>query len=93
MYLYYLFKGKLIDLERVENKAFGKSLNSTYLREEIRIPVPPISVQQQIIDECAKIDVEYETTRMSIVAYRKKIEDLFAKLDIANRGGVQTESR
>ena len=89
MYLYYLFKGKLIDLERVENKAFGKSLNSTYLREEIRIPVPPISVQQQIIDECAKIDVEYETTRMSIVAYRKKIEDLFAKLDIANRGGYR----
>ena len=29
-YLYYLFKAKLIDLESVGNKAFGKSLNSTY---------------------------------------------------------------
>lgn len=92
-YLYYLFKGKLIDLERVGNKAFGKSLNSTYLREEVRIPVPPVPVQQQIIDECEKIDTEYETTRMSIEAYKQKIEGLFAELDVANRGGVQTESR
>ena len=91
-YLYYLFKGKLIDLERVGNKAFGKSLNSIYLREEVRIPVPPVPVQQQIIDECTKIDVEYETTRMSIEAYKQKIEDLFAELDVANRG-VQTKSR
>jgi len=88
-YLYYLFKGKLIDLERVGNKAFGKSLNSTYLREEVRIPVPPVPVQQQIIDECAKIDKEYETTRMSIEAYKQKIEDLFAELDVANRGGYR----
>ena len=86
-YLYYLFKGKLIDLERVGNKAFGKSLNSTYLREEVKIPVPPASVQQQIIDECAKIDTEYEATRMSIEDYKQKIEDLFVELDIANRGG------
>lgn len=86
-YLYYLFKGKLIDLERVGNKAFGKSLNSTYLREEVRIPVPPVPVQQQIIDECAKIDAEYETTRMSIETYKQKIEELFAELDVANRGG------
>lgn len=82
MYLYYLFKGKLIDLESVGNKAFGKSLNSTYLREEVKIPVPPIPVQQQIIDECAKIDEEYNTTRMSIEDYRKKIEDLFNDLEI-----------
>lgn len=88
-YLYYLFKGKLIDLEKVGNKAFGKSLNSTYLREEVRIPVPPVPVQQQIIEACSKIDNEYETTRMSIEAYKQKIEDLFAELDVANRGGYR----
>lgn len=91
-YLYYLFKGKLIDLEQTGDKAFGKSLNSTYLREEVRIPVPPITVQQQVINECTKIDAEYESTRMSIKAYKQKIEDLFAELGVTNRG-VQTESR
>lgn len=90
MYLYYLFKGKLIDLESVGDKAFGKSLNSTYLKEEVKIPVPPIPVQQQIIDECAKVDVEYNTTRMSIEDYRKKIEDLFNDLEvIASEGGYK----
>lgn len=86
-YLYYLFKGKLIDLERVGDNAFGKSLNSTYLREDVRIPVPPVHVQQQIIAECAKVDDEYESTRISIDAYKKRIDDLFAELYKANKGG------
>ena len=55
---------------------------------DIPIPIPPIKVQQQIIDECAKIDEEYNTTRMSIENYRKKIEDLFNELEvIAAEGG------
>ena len=90
MYLYYLFKCKLIDIESVGNKAFGKSLNSTYLKEEVKIPIPPTTIQQQIIDECAKIDEEYNTTRMSIEDYRKKIEDLFNDLEvIAAEGGYK----
>ena len=91
-YLYYLFKSKLIDLESVGNKAFGKSLNSAYLREEVKIPVPPIPIQKIIIDECSKIDKEFETTRMSIESYRQKIENLFEKLDVASKTGGQTES-
>lgn len=50
--------------------------------EEMLIPVPPIPVQQQVIDECAKIDEEFNTTRMSIETYRQKIADLFAELDV-----------
>lgn len=62
--------------------------------EEMLIPVPPIPVQQKVVDECAKIDDEYNTTRMSIETYRQKIEDLFAELDVvmSTMGGVQTES-
>lgn len=60
--------------------------------EEMLIPVPPIPVQQQVIDECAKIDEEYNATRMSIETYRRKIADLFAELDVVmSTGGVQTE--
>lgn len=61
--------------------------------KEMLIPVPPIPVQQQVIDECAKIDEEYNATRMSIETYRQKIADLFAELDavMSTVGGVQTE--
>ena len=50
--------------------------------EEMMIPIPPISVQQQVIDECSKIDDEYNTTRMSIEEYRKKIADLFNEMEV-----------
>ena len=60
--------------------------------EEMLIPVPPIPVQQQVIDECAKIDEEFNTTRMSIETYRQKIADLFAELDVVmSTVGGQTE--
>ena len=55
--------------------------------EEMLIPVPPIPVQQQVIDECAKIDEEYNATRMSIETYRQKIADLFAELDVVMSTG------
>lgn len=88
-FLFNLFKGGMIDLQNVGNKAFGKSLNSKYLNEEVLIPLPPISIQQQIVDECAKIDEEYNTSRMAIETYRKKISDIFDRLEVvkSQRGG------
>ena len=90
-YLYCLFSSRVIDLEQVGNKAFGKSLNSSYLKNEVLIPVPPISVQRQAITEYEKIDEEYNTTRMSIETYRRRIEEIFIELGIANSGGVQID--
>ena len=86
-YLYCLFSSRIINLEQVGNKAFGKSLNSTYLKNEVMIPVPPIQVQRQVITEYEKIDEEYNTTRMSIDTYRQRIEEIFNKLGVANSGG------
>ena len=89
-YLFWLFTGSLIDLKNVGDKAFGKSLNSTYLKENVNIPIPPVEVQQQIIDACEEIGKQYKSTRMSIESYRKRIEELFNQLDIISqqrRGG------
>ena len=86
-YLYYLFKGELVDLERVGDKAFGKSLNSTYLREEVNIPVPPKPVQQTIVEACMGIDAEYAATRMSFEAYRQRLREQFERLEIVRRCG------
>lgn len=89
-YLFLLLNQKMIR-EAAEDAMTGASGHRRVpasFYEELLIPVPPIPVQQQIIDECAKVDKEYETTRMSIETYRQKIEDLFAELGVANRGGA-----
>ena len=64
-------------LEKMADGSSGQIELAIDTLKSIKIPVPPKPVQQQIIDECAKIDDEYNTTRMSIEEYRKKIADLF----------------
>ena len=81
-YLFYMFKGKLIDLEHVGRKAFGKSLNITFLKDHVMIPMPTPQVQKNVVSECKKIDKEYLSTRMSDEAYRSKIASIFKKKKI-----------
>lgn len=92
-FIYYLFKSNLIKLEDyIGDKAFGKSLNSTILKKDVKIPVPPIDVQEKIIDECKKVESVYEKTRMKIVEYQAKIQDIFAELEVVkNDGGGGTD--
>ena len=88
-YLFAIFNAQIIDLENVGGKAFGKSLNSKYLKEEVKIPLPPINIQHKIVDECKKIDEEFNISRMSIEDYKKKIAEVFERLDIISKmGGV-----
>ena len=67
-------------------------LNSTNFKN-IRVPLPTMDIQTQIITECQKIDQEYETSRMSIEAYRAKIAKIFSDLEVmaqSQRGGGKT---
>jgi restriction endonuclease S subunit len=50
--------------------------------KNIQIPQIDENIQRQIISECAKIDKEYNTSRMTIEEYRGKIAKVF------ERGGV-----
>ena len=86
-YLFSLFNGKMIDLENVGNKAFGKSLNSTYLNNEVKIPLPPLDIQKQIVSECEKVDEEYNQSRMTVEEYKKKIAEVFERLEVISRQG------
>ena len=52
--------------------------------ESLMIPLPPISIQQKMVDECKKMDEEYNTSRMTIETYRQKIADIFHNLDATN---------
>jgi type I restriction-modification system DNA methylase subunit len=81
-YLFTLFNGRMIDLENVGNKAFGKSLNSKYLNHEIKIPLPPVHIQRQLVSECKKIEKEYNSSRMSVDDYKKKISAVFENFGV-----------
>lgn len=90
-FLFHLFSSKLIDLKHVDFKAFGQSLNSNYLRNQVSIPLPPPLIQETIIKECEAIDEEYNNSRMSIEIYHQKIAEIFDRLEVVSRnlGGVK----
>ncbi|MDD3125637.1 MAG: N-6 DNA methylase [Candidatus Kapabacteria bacterium] len=55
----------------------------------IQIPLPPLEIQQQIVAECEKVDKEYNSSRMSIEDYKKKIAQVFENLEVITKtGGV-----
>jgi len=62
---------------------------------EIKIPLPPLNIQQTIVSECTKIDDEYNTCRKTIEEYKKKIAEIFEKesenksLKIGDIGKIQ----
>lgn len=82
-YLFYLFKGEFINLiDYIGDKAFGKSLNSKILSNEIKIPILPINIQEKIISECDKLEKKYETTLMKIEEYQNQIQQIFKGLGV-----------
>lgn len=63
-----------------------KNLNiGRYL--SIKIPVPPIAVQEKIISECKKLEEKYEKTRMKIEAYKAQIQKIFEDLEVIKNDG------
>jgi len=69
-YLYYI--SSLLDIENSDKyERHFKYLKNT------KIPIPPLVIQDEIIDKCSKIDKEFEKTRMTIEEYNKKIEEIF----------------
>lgn len=53
--------------------------------KNFKIPLPPPTIQEQIVKECQEIDKEYETARMSVEHYRQKIAEIFNELEVINQ--------
>ena len=87
VYIYFMNYAPLME-QIVEKMPKGQypSINKTDI-ESLQIPLPPLDIQQQIVTECEAIDEEYNTSRMAIETYRKKISDIFERLEVVNRGG------
>ena len=84
-YLFHLFNGKIIDLEKDNFNTFGKSLNSAFLRNEVKIPLPPPNIQKDIAIECQKVDDEVlkanEIIEKSKISIDNCFQDILSKAD------------
>ena len=56
----------------------------------IQIPNVDEKIQAQIVSECEKVDEEYNKSRMTVEEYKKKIAEVFERLEVISRtGGVK----
>ena len=58
----------------------GRLRVPSYFYKSMMIPLPPMEIQQQIVNECEKIDEEYNRIHMTIEECRKKIYLVFNEI-------------
>lgn len=75
--------------EIIQNESNGSNINNlSNSITQIKIPIPPIDIQQQIISKVDKLDKKYQNSRMKIEDYRKEIMKIFESLDILGGGYI-----
>ncbi|ECC0119853.1 N-6 DNA methylase [Campylobacter coli] len=63
-----------------------KHLQKTELKS-LKIPLPPLEIQKQIVAECEKVEEQYNTIRMSVEEYQNLIKVILQKCGIIDDGG------
>ena len=56
--------------------------------EEVKLPIPPKPIQDQVVEACQEIDAEFSSSRMTIDEYREKIKEIFIRLQIVDNLSV-----
>ena len=74
-YLYNYFLSE-VDLSSVASDSNPPSISASNL-SILKIPLPPINIQHQIVSECEKVDEEYNKSRISLERCNKKILGLY----------------
>ncbi|RDU61336.1 restriction endonuclease, partial [Helicobacter didelphidarum] len=49
---------------------------------QLKIPLPPLEIQQQIVSECEKVEEQYKTIRMSIEEYQNLIKAILVNCGV-----------
>ncbi|EBF6019514.1 restriction endonuclease [Campylobacter coli] len=63
-----------------------KHLQKTELKS-LKIPLPPLEIQKQIVAECEKVEEQYNTLSLSIKEYQNLIKAILQKCGIIDDGG------
>lgn len=77
----FLFKGA--GLKHLQKQEF----------KNLKIPLPPLEIQKQIVQECEKIEEQYSIIRMSIAEYQKLIKAVLVKTGICQTDALAEESK
>lgn len=68
----------LVHLVEIPNK--NKYERHLKYLEKLKIPLPPLEIQQQIIDECEKVDQETNEAQQTVTEARQQIEKIVNQL-------------
>ncbi len=80
-YLYYvLCESRKLFLSEATGSKFPSIVRNTF--SQVKIPLPPLSIQKEVVAECEKVDEEYNTSRMTIEEYRSKIAFVFNRMKV-----------
>ena len=79
-YLYYVLKFYAKEIATLAVGMTYKEISSTNIKN-YQIPLPPLEVQQQIVNECEAVDQETDQARQTITAARQKIEELVSSVE------------
>lgn len=86
MYVIDFYKFQLFD-EVITTSQKNINLN---ILQNMLIPKPDIEIQKQIVNECEKVEEQYNTIRMSIEEYQKLIKAILVKCGICEADTAQS---
>lgn len=73
----------LSNIKSVITGAVQPQITRTNL-SQLKIPLPPLEIQKQIVSECEKVEEQYNTIRMSIEKYQELIKAILVKCGICH---------
>lgn len=83
-YIYFVIRNNL-NLLQAGFKGIGlQNIAKKFIKEQIKIPLPPLEIQKQIVSECERIEEQYSTIRMSIEKYQELIRAILVKCGICH---------
>ncbi|EJE3608127.1 restriction endonuclease subunit S, partial [Campylobacter coli] len=91
-FIYYVLK---CNQKYIMSLARGAAQPHVYPKdiENIKIPLPPLEIQKQIVAECEKVEEQYNTIRMSVEEYQNLIKTILQKCGIIDdEGGYELNS-
>ncbi|MBZ7959291.1 restriction endonuclease subunit S [Campylobacter molothri] len=74
-------------------KAYGSAQPniSKPMLEDLKIPLPPLKIQKQIVEECEKIEEQYNNIKTSIKEYQNLIKAVLQKCGIVSKSYKEDE--
>lgn len=88
-YIYFMIRNNL-NLLQAGFKGIGlQNIAKKFIKEQIKIPLPPLEIQKQIVSECERIEEQYSTIRMSIEKYQELIRAILIKCGIVANDEIE----